>query len=323
MLYVLAPDKWKPFQDSEARMLVASDIRKCVAFLGHGSISDPDFKGTGFILICRGYSWLVTARHVADDLGKDPFIYRLNSGEPREVDNATWVSHTDPNVDISIAALSVKGKSVGHLPEDAMLTEGQRPFYDVDLGNFAYVIGLFRVMPGNKRNFPVVHTGFIATLPEDELIPVRQPDGSIHKVKGYLVQTSSLDGLSGSPVFVRRTALLPPQDGIAPVAAGDTALLGVWVAAWNGPPDPTAKIPKGGLVPVGFGVVVPAERVVETVDEALKKFRKEIEKDTPAASTQSIKGVAVSSPASDENPTHLEDFKSLLTEAAKTQQQGD
>ena len=316
MLYTLAPDRWKPFQDSEARMLVASDIRKCVAFLGHGSVSDPDFKGTGFILKCRGYSWLVTAQHVADDLGDQPFIYRLNAGEPRAVDNATWVSHSDPNVDISVAALSVKGKFVGHLPEDAMLTEGQRPFYDVDLGNFAYIIGLFKVMPGNKRNFPVVHTGFIATLPEDELIPVRQPDNSIQQVKGYLVQSATLDGLSGSPVFVRRTALLPPQDGVVPVAAGDAALLGVWVAAWTGPPDPAAKIPKGGLVPVGFGVVVPAERIVETVDKFLKKSKKEADKELPAAVTQSVSSGTL-------NPAHKEDFSRLLKAAAKTPPQDD
>lgn len=316
MRYMLAPDKWKFLQDSVARMLVVSDIRKCVVFLGHGSVADPDFEGTGFILKCRDFSWLVTARHVAADLCDEPFIFRLNVGEPRMVDNAVWFYHPDPEVDIAVANFSVKGKMVGHLPEDALLSEDQRPFYDVDLGNFAYVIGLFHLLSGKKRNFPVVHTGFIATLPDDELIPVRQPDDSIHRVKGYLVQTNSLDGLSGAPVFVRRTALLPFQNEMVPVAAGDAALLGVWIAAWPGRPRPKVGAPKGSLVPVGFGVVVPAERIVETVDEALKKSRKEIEKNIPAASTQSVKSETA-------NPAHKEDFNRLLNAAAKTQHPDD
>jgi hypothetical protein len=74
-------------------------------------------------------------------------------------------------------------------------------------GSFTYTVGLFRLMSGEKRNLPVCHFGTIAVLPGDEKIPVkdwRDPEKKrLIFVEGYLVETHSLSGLSGSPVFVR------------------------------------------------------------------------------------------------------------------------
>lgn len=78
---------------------------------------------------------------------------------------------------------------------------------NIGVGNFTYTIGLFRLLSGEKRNLPVCHFGTIAMLPGDERIPVTDwtdPDGRRRiLVEGYLVKSQSLNGLSGSPVFVR------------------------------------------------------------------------------------------------------------------------
>ena len=115
-------------------------------------------------------------------------------------------------------------------------------------------------------------------LPEDERIPVRNwrkgPDlPSIVHVQGYLLEMNSLQGLSGSPVFVRPTidmADLPVTDGTkitTRLPAANVKLLGVWQSAWSGDPDAVLMQEIGDKkVPVGIGIVVPIARLVEVLE---------------------------------------------------------
>src|SRR5437764_14482248 len=95
---------------------------------------------------------------------------------------------------------------------DANYVKSQR----VGIGDLTYTVGLFRLLSGNKRNLPIVHSGIVSMMPSDERIPVRDwrpPHGRIF-VEGYLVETGSLEGLSGSPVFMHPTitvSALPPH----------------------------------------------------------------------------------------------------------------
>jgi hypothetical protein len=82
--------------------------------------------------------------------------------------------------------------------------------YGVGIGDFCYTVGLFRVLSGNKQNLPVVHFGTIARPiygPDEEPIPIkdwRDPDGKkTIQANAYLIESQSLSGLSGAPVFVR------------------------------------------------------------------------------------------------------------------------
>lgn len=335
MLYDLALERWKVFSPGQAaRMQISADIRKAVAFFGYGAEASPTFVGTGFFQQCRGHTWLVTAAHVAEELGAEPFYCRTNASGPKHLDNMTWVAHPDENVDVAVMPVSFTGRGtfVGPLPEDALVTSDVRPLYAVDLGNFVYAIGLFWVLPGVKRNIPVVHTGHIAALLEDEPIPVQIGSGARVRVihaSAYLVQGPGLDGLSGAPVFVRRTKELgpdawdnPPREGSS-VAAGAPALLGVWISSWKGAPGAEHRMPRNVTVPVGFGVVVPAQRVVETVEEYLRKHR--VTGDAagpPPSEAQSLRTRSEPSTTED-NPQHREDFNRLLDEAARRPKRDD
>ena len=96
----------------------------------------------------------------------------------------------------------------------------------------------------------------------DDLIPVKHPP---KPVEGYLVEAQTLSGLSGSPVYVRRSIKVAATEvtGVEPLAYGAVFLLGMWIAAWD-----------INEVSVGMGVVVPADKILETLNhDDLREMR--------------------------------------------------
>lgn len=65
----------------------------------------------------------------------------------------------------------------------------------IGLGNEVRIIGLFPLHHGTTRHRPIVRGGNISLFPADR---IATPIGAI---EAYLVETRSLGGLSGSPVF--------------------------------------------------------------------------------------------------------------------------
>ncbi len=346
---------------------VGQDIRKTVVFFGFKDASPGAggilCVGTGFLLSYDSASYLVTARHLADDLKDEPFLIRLNKKDGTSdnvpADNVKWVRHPDPNVDVAVVPFAL-GKSS---PYDALYIQGTMLAGDglvyhptietIGLADLTYTIGLFRLMSGEKRSLPIVHSGSIAMMPRDERIPCKdwRPPHERIFMEGYLVETHSLDGLSGSPVFVRPTAgfsLVPldwfPPDAKPPALASglaprqDIRLLGLWQGAWDAPPDDVLAITAGRnvRVSVGVGVVVPAQKIIETLEQ---KDLKDMRQAEMARRAQNENGLAkpesvplaniggVTSPqakaAAEENPQHREDFNRLVKVAARKRPQGD
>lgn len=275
-------------------MRISDDLRRCVVFLGHESGDDgSDFKaaGTAFFVAYKGHRYLVTAQHVAAGLGDDPFLMRLNR-EDGGADNVhcdpiehemRWYSNTaDPSVDLSVLPVHIAFKANGYdgqlLREEYFDPEALKR-WGIGIGDVCYTVGLFRLMQGGKRNLPVVHTGYIALMPGDERIPVRDwlgPKGTTNRrhVEGYLVQTQNLQGLSGSPVFVRPTfdleefPLSEDETTTARIHHHGVHLLGVWTGSWDAPADEIMAVEVGDAVrvPVGFGTVAPAAKLIEILE---------------------------------------------------------
>src|SRR5262249_8359874 len=125
-----------------------------------------------------------------------------------------------------------------------------------------------------------------------EFIPVidwTDPDEErvIH-VEGYLVASQSLDGLSGSPVFVRpeidlnfSKLMQGPEVAERDICGLFTQieLLGLWQGSWTAPPDEVMaaghKLASGGVtVPVGTGIIVPFGKIIEVLEmEEVKRAR--------------------------------------------------
>lgn len=136
-----------------------------------------------------------------------------------------------------------------------------------------------------------MHSGNLALLPSDELVPVRNWDGAgIRNVEAYLVQSESIQGLSGAPVFARPHVefdLRPIVEADTLLPHKDVRLIGVWQGAWDAPPDDVRAASLSGnvRVPVGMGVVIPIAKLKEILDmPELKEGRKKTKTPPSAAS---------------------------------------
>ncbi len=317
--------------------------QECVVFLGFEDNSPGkggiDCVGTGFFVTYKEGGYLVTAKHVAKPLEDAPFLLRINktdgTSENYPVDKVKWYYHTDSNIDVAVIPCYIgQGRKNNRIYEVTYFAESgivRDSYIDqgyVGIGDQCYTIGLFRFHSGKERNLPVVHTGNIALLPSEEKIPVIDWDDpteqSIRYIEAYLVQTPSLPGLSGSPVLVRLTIDIPievPKDCILKegeyirtrLSTTHVKLLGIWHGAWKRPPSELWGIGQNVTVPVGMGIVTPAEKIIEVLemDELVEKRKKGpsgIVAVTPDVVKLSIKT---------DNPQHKEDFNSLLIAAAK------
>ena len=264
-----------------------------VVFIGYPT-DEPekggiDCIGTAFLLRHEGFPYLITVRHLAEFLGGDPFLLRVNrSGGEAEnlpIDNAAWHYDQDPTVDVAVLPLREileEDKYAVRFIEDEKESwwSNKARKYGVGIGDFCYTIGLFRVLSGREQNLPVVHFGTIARRiygPEDEPIPIkdwRDPTGQkTIRTKAYLVESQSLSGLSGAPVFVRASnqhvsdEMIRWNPGVSPHDMGDAVamwhlrLIGIWQGAWDAPPADVlgAEHGKGIRVPLGIGEVIPIE----------------------------------------------------------------
>jgi hypothetical protein len=278
---------------------------KTVVFLGHGE--DKDFVpfGTAFLIYYDNYQYLVTAKHIANFLTDAPYSVKLNKAEGGatylHVDgDITWFTHDDETVDIALAPFHWDFRAIGCDVKWIPLTDESNA-QDIKAGDTTYTVGLFRFMGGTHRSLPVVHTGSIALIPNSERIPVQDWDipGDTNKrkmVEGYLVESTGLQGLSGSPVFTRLPIELelPIGDGKSTwtiLSMRDLAFLGVWQAAWDAQPDVIHGINGGArvTVPIGMGVVVPRAKIIEIlISSNVTKHRVEQLEAIGAKSTQAF-----------------------------------
>jgi hypothetical protein len=82
-----------------------------------------------------------------------------------------------------------------------------------------------------------------------------------------------------------------------------------------------------GSINAGMAVVIPIEKIMETINHpdflAERMECATRDREATGATPDAVQDVGEDLPASDENPTHLEDFTSLLNEAARKRPQGD
>jgi hypothetical protein len=181
----LGPRGWRWIGGLKVRL--HDDVRLLVAFLGFrttntAGVSVPKYGGTGFFVTypispdlprLRLY-YLITARHVAESLA-GPFIIGITDATGAshiiDIDQANWSYHPDPNVDVAAVNLELNDNAWIVLPSENFIDESQL-FKQFGVGDLVYIVGLYRLFPGDAKISPIVHTGHIAMAPNDE-IPVK------------------------------------------------------------------------------------------------------------------------------------------------------
>jgi hypothetical protein len=248
------------------------------------------FGGTGFFVAFPAapdpssarFPYLVTAGHVAKALS-GPFVIGINntdgSLDPFDVDEGRWVYHPDyPSVDLAVLRLGLSGTDHAHIPYEWFAdNEGNALLSRFGTGDLVYIVGLYRLFPGSAKISPIVHTGHVGMAPDEEIPVMDRLTKTLTKMRGYLIEAQTLEGLSGSPVFVRYTNPTGISSGLGRVVGyiDNGFLLGVWQGAWEGVADDFLgeQVGQGARVPVGMGITIPARRITEILQ--LPEFAQE------------------------------------------------
>lgn len=337
----LGPELGSPFTHSGLSVRFRDDLRKSVVFLGTAKEPNPEDTfwavGTGFLVSFGEGSYLVTAAHVAKDLASS-FYLRLNTNSGARcvpIRAAEWVTDDqDKTVDVAITTLDLS--KIGSF--DAGYLMGEEFFWhpdeahenwNVGVGDMIYVVGLFKFHYGRKRNVPIVHSGNIAMLPEDEKLEIEDwnssdPDARL-EAEAYLIECHALDGLSGSPVFVRSTGrvekawkdLKTGAEVNVRVPRDEVLLLGLFQGSWDAKPAKllAQQLGESVLVPTNVGVVVPVKKIEALMgSDKLKKLTDaQLREKKPPKATLKKTSKKDATP----NPDHREDFKRLLGAAVR------
>jgi hypothetical protein len=333
-------------------MNLSDKVLKSVAFLGIRKNGRFLPRATAFFVQWtedqHRFDHLVTAEHVISGLlTKNQNIWlRVNlvSGGAAEIKMEPSLFYFHPQAektptDVAVCPIShiLAEEESGELAEadirflnlngqDGFLPSPEFRKQYMGRGGNIGIIGLFRSHYGKERNVPIVRVGTIAALPEEPVLT------KIGYVEAYLIEARSIAGLSGSPVFAYPDLALELAKGLRkePRSTG-AALMGLVHGHFDVPnlneDVVTDEDAPERSVHTGIGVVVPVEKIVETIKHPdLVAMRKDIVKKLRESGATPDLADDVSEsppPASDENPTHLEDFTRLVGAAARKPERED
>lgn len=283
---------------------ISDEIRDSVFYLfktEDDAYANVKTGGTGFFVHWgvndKDYIYAVTNRHVIEKA--DAFVIRVNTpqGGVTTIPLTLCDWHNHPNqADIAVARVEPDWEKHKFMPIPIQLFiyPSHIANRSVDIGDDVYMMGRFVHHSGKTINLPSVRSGLISVLPnEHELIPL-DPEVNLPDQIAYLIEMRSISGFSGSPVFfhndvtdwmikytqlneriLKNDPILELDDAIKDESL--IALLGI--DAGNMPitevvyeqitEEGKTKLkpsPYRSLNHSGFSVVIPAWRILETLD---------------------------------------------------------
>jgi len=284
------------------------NIKKSVVFLAmKNPVGGYVLGGTAFIISYPSkidglaFQFLVTARHNIEKFlenGLKEFSLRVNctDGTAKWVDMPLdgWIVNEAKACDLALKSFSL-GDNLDwdhyHIPYDAFVDSTFIERWHVQEGDEVFSVGLYKRHEGTEKNIPIVRVGNIASMEQPD-IPTK-----FGATRAYLIESRSIAGLSGSPVFVnlgafraQRTDVDKPAITLNLPMGGNSiifGLLGIMHGHFDIKDEDSNK-----SVNEGIGVVIPAMRILEVLaapffqdqmrkreNEMLK--RKEVTMDTP------------------------------------------
>ncbi|CAM3150818.1 hypothetical protein MYIN104542_20285 [Mycobacterium intermedium] len=137
---------------------------------------------------------------------------------------------------------------------------------DIGIGNEVFFAGLFIGHSETTRNEPIIRSGIIAAMPETiESGGLRQ--------HAFLIESRSVGGLSGSPVFASVGFWRHDEDGQLKLRTTfrTTYLIGVISGHWHAEAEIEGAI-ESEFVNMGIAKVTPMDKVLPLMDQCVRKF---------------------------------------------------
>jgi hypothetical protein len=317
-------DRYHLTPPKDINMRVPDEIRKSVLFIGTTENPDnPTWRATGYFLAVPDsiisivplsqtkadrfrsttylpFRFLATARHVAEQLEGEEFALRVNKREggvaviQGHADTKWWYHPTDKeHVDAAVTMFlpdlleefDIFTVHLNLFADDERIRE-----LDIGPGDEVFIPGLFTKITKTAQNVPIVRIGNLAMMP-GERIPFKNG-----MVDAYLLESRSIGGLSGSPVFVRETVRIkglppnvalnsrqhiPPKDmQVVMSGLGRIYFLGSVIDHWQ---EATGlNFPQEEAVNMGISPIVPAQKIKEIITqpgviEMARKVTEELE----------------------------------------------
>ena len=325
----------RPYLDWEPMPRVPDEYLECIVYL-YPSIPAADagekVGGTGFIVAVESetdlgaaYFYVVTNKHVIEG-GNTTVRFNTTSQthEAFEYDERNWFASKDADLAIYLLPnLNPKHIWLRPITVHQFVTREIIKKLDIGIGDDVFFAGRFINAEGKDKNRPSLRFGTIAQVSTDVI------DGE----ESLLVEARSIPGYSGSPVFVYWLAGSPRSVMLHAIAERGLGpfLLGIDWSHINDYVD--AKDDKGNKLSFkirsnsGMMGVVPIWKLEELLSRPdVKKQRINATQRVRAATPDLASGAASrdsAPPATDVNPTHLEDFTRLVDVAARKRPQGD
>jgi Trypsin-like peptidase domain len=342
--------------ERQATMQVDDQVLNCTVFLGSPLEHGFAAEGTGFVLHVpeEGLSFLyiVTCRHVVEPTASvrdltpndDPIWIRLNreGDKPPKViktKRSEWLFPKERYVDVCVYPFD---KQMHDADDDLALvtlntsstngiifTDTFQAHWGLALGDEIFMVSCFVGRVGDRKNIPVIRLGSIAAKPSEPAW------GGSHQSPAYLIETRSLGGTSGSPVFLHVNPgrrLREPELRQLPDGGGTIApyyLIGMMQGFHSGQyaSDFVANDDEQKVVPVdtdfnaGIGVAIPISQIMDLINRPdLKEARMatlEAKRKQTGHHDASAPQPKVFPPTGDAEPNHRERFTALLDAAVK------
>ena len=324
--------------EGDPSVRVPDVVLKCVGFVGEVVSYDSegaqgDLHATGFFVsvpieegkASPNFVYFVTAKHVAADL-RDKEVYFLVNKVGGGVTTIPYVEDrwslhpTDKTADVAVIQVGnahdadIKAVNINSLGTPSLLAQ-----LDVGIGDEVFATGLFTPVAGTARNEAIVRHGNIAMMPQE---PIQTELGYADV---YLVEARSIGGLSGCPVFVRPSIRLPqPTENRhtknAWAVGHGSILLGLMHGHWDIKESEMNKAfithdRKHG-VNMGIGIVVPAQKILETINRPeLLEMREKLK---TKLNRQSVPGMDSAKAKDEQAPSFTqEDFDAALKKVTR------
>ena len=253
------------------------------AFLLGFKKETPQYAGSAFVVAVAGahgnsHLYVVTAKHLAERMECCPIImgfsYRDGSKALLEADNVHWYAHpTEAGaIDVAVTPFAPAQWDLLDLepvPEHLFCSGERMRKASIGVGDEITAIGVFTRFSYEDRHLPIVRTGNLAMLPT-----LRIPVKNFEPMEAYV---GEIEGLSGSPIWVRPTAHLntAQKDGDEEKPSvpfdGHTDMIflgllhGRWEISERAMEGQSARYTENMIS--SMSIIVPAHKILEVINQ--------------------------------------------------------